>query len=71
MVTAHDPTPDKAWETLVAQSALAGHVLYRTDARDGPPTYFVGKWGMTRSFTTLHAVEAFIGLVSGEKRTVP
>ena len=49
----------KAFLTLRAKLALAGHTLSRTDSTDGPVTYCVGRWGMVRELRDLEAVQAF------------
>lgn len=49
----------KAFLTLRAQLALLGHALSRTDASDGPSSYFVSRWGMVRELRDLDAVQRF------------
>ena len=50
---------NKAFQTLRARLALAGHALSRTDASDGTRTYFVSRWGMVRELRTLDDVKRF------------
>ena len=46
--------------TLAARLALAGWALSRTDAGDGPVTYYATRWGMaTPELASLVAVAAF------------
>lgn len=56
---------DKAFLTLRAVLALAGHSLSRTDASDGPRSYFVSRWGMVRELRDLGAVEAVAKQIEG------
>ncbi len=53
------PDIDKAFSTLRARLACAGHALSRTDASDGPCSYFVSRWGMVRELRTLDDVQHF------------
>lgn len=53
------PEDNKDFQTLRARLAIAGHALSRTDASDGPPSYFVTRWGMVRELRDLAAVAAF------------
>ena len=50
---------DKAFLTLRAVLAMAGHALSRSDASDGERTYFVARWGMVRELRTLDDVQRF------------
>ena len=50
---------DKAFSTLRARLARAGHALSRTDADDGARSYFVSRWGMVRELRTLDDVQRF------------
>ncbi|MBX9793381.1 MAG: hypothetical protein K2Y02_03690 [Burkholderiaceae bacterium] len=53
----------KAFQTLRAHLALAGHALSRTDGSDGPCRYFVTRWGMVRELRDLDAVKRFAAQV--------
>lgn len=53
----------KAFQTLRARLALAGHALSRTDSSDGPCSYFVTRWGMVRELRDLDAVKRFAAQV--------
>lgn len=55
----------KAFQTLRARLALAGHTLSRTEATDGSCSYFVSRWGMVRELRDLQAVEAFAKKAGG------
>lgn len=50
---------DKAFLTLRAVLALAGHALSRSDGNDGERIYFVTRWGMVRELRDLDAVRRF------------
>ena len=50
---------DKAYATLRAELALAGHALTRSDPDEGPVRYFVSRWQMVRELRDLDAVRAF------------
>ena len=78
MVDKHIPTNDlhlptgqhrgseaKAFATLRALLAMAGHALSRSDAGDGERTYFVARWGMVRELRTLDDVHRFALQVRG------
>lgn len=56
---------EKAFQTLRARLALAGHALSRMDDGDGPSTYYVTRWGLVRELRDLGAVEAFAKQVGG------
>ena len=49
----------KHFATLAARLALAGWVLHRTAANDGPVRFYVTRWGMGRDLASLDAVAAF------------
>lgn len=56
---------DKAFQTLRARLALAGHSQSGTDARDGCRRYLVSRWGMVRELRYFDAVEAFAKQAGG------
>jgi hypothetical protein len=64
-----DVTPNyadaKAFATLQARFAIAGHTLYRTVNPDGTILYLAGKWGYFRELKNLEAVAAFLALIGG------
>ena len=50
----------KAFATLAARFALAGHTLTRSNPADGPMIYFVGRWGWQQALPDLEAAERFL-----------
>lgn len=60
-----DLSADKPFKTLQAAFALRGHALTRSDARDGPVTYFSSRWGMSRELADLDAARAFLAQIGG------
>ena len=65
---ANFPTTDaqgKAFKTLAAGFALAGHTLHRTDPKDGTVTYWAARWGLVRYLPTIDAVRRFLDQVGG------
>ena len=59
----NDPTgqrPDKAFKNMAATLALQGHILTRSNASDGPVTYYATRWGLVRNLPDLDAVKAFV-----------
>jgi len=50
---------DKAFLTLRALLALKGHVLHRTDGKDGPVRFYVTRLGLVRELPDIAAVRAF------------
>ena len=50
---------DKAFATLRALLALAGHELRRTANDCGPRRFSIGRWGMVRELRDINAVVAF------------
>ena len=56
----------KRWTTLVARTALAGHVLDCRVTERGTVIYTASRWAWSRQFTTLHEVEAWVASVVGE-----
>ena len=65
---ANFPTTDdqgKAFKTLVAGFAQAGHTLHRTDAKDGTVTYWAARWGLVRFLPTIDAARRFLDQIGG------
>lgn len=56
---------DKAFTTLVAQCALHGHALTRSNPSDGPVTYYATRWGLVRNLPDLDAVATFLRQIGG------
>ncbi len=61
-----DRAAEKAFCTLSARFAVAGHTLYRTVNADGTMLYLAGKWGYFRELKSLEAVAAFLMLIGGQ-----
>lgn len=57
----------KRLATLTARAALAGVILYHTEGDFVPDIFIVSRWALTREFTDLDAVEAWLDLVMGKK----
>ena len=55
----------KAFKTLVAGFAQAGHTLHRTDAKDGTVTYWAARWGLVRFLPTIDAARRFLDQIGG------
>ena len=49
----------KAYATLAARLALAGHTLARSNPADGAVLYFIGRWGYVKTLQSLEAVAQF------------
>jgi hypothetical protein len=60
-----DRATEKAFCTLQARFAVAGHTLYRTVNADGTMLYLAGKWGYCCELKSLEAVAAFLMLIGG------
>ena len=56
---------DKAFHTLRAHLALRGYSLHRTEADDGPVSFYVTRCGMTSEMRDLVAVARFLDRVGG------
>ena len=62
------PTTDgdgKAFNTLAAGFALAGHTLHRSDPQDGTVTYWAARLGRVRHLPTIDAARRFLDQVGG------
>ena len=55
----------KAFSTLVAGFASKGYTLQRTDADDGPVSYFTTRWGLVRCLQSLEDAEAYLAQIGG------
>ena len=60
--TAHD---GKAFATLAARFALAGHILIHTSSADGAVMYCAARWGMSRALPDLQAAAHFLAQIGG------
>ena len=50
----------KAFATLTARFALAGHTLTRCNPADGAVMYYAGRWGLSRALYDLDAAAQFL-----------
>ena len=55
----------KAFASLAARFALAGHTLTRSNPADGAVIYFAGRWGVHRALDDLDAAARFLVQVGG------
>lgn len=55
----------KAFATLAARFALAGHALMRSDPASGAVIYQVGSWGQSRAVPDLQAAALFLAQIGG------
>ena len=56
----------KAFATLAARFALAGHTLTRSDPADGAVLYYAGRWGLSRALHDLDAAAQFLTQIGGK-----
>jgi hypothetical protein len=57
--------PCKAFATLCARAALAGHALDQRSDEQGAVLYTASRWGWSRTFTDLEAVDRWLRGVTG------
>jgi hypothetical protein len=55
----------KVFSTLVAGFALNGYTLQRTDAGDGPVTYYATRLGVVRCLHSLDAAQCYLAQMGG------
>ena len=55
----------KAFTTLAARFALAGHTLIRSNPADGAVMYYAGRWGLHRALPDLVAAAQFLAVIGG------
>ena len=55
----------KAFATLAARFALAGHTLTRSNPVDGAVMYHAGRWGLHRALPDLEAAAQFLAVIGG------
>ena len=55
----------KAFATLAARFALAGHTLTRSNPADGAAVYHAGRWGLSRTLPDLQAAAHFLVQIGG------
>ena len=56
----------KRLATLTARAAPVGIVLHSIDGDDGRPLYIASRWALTRSFSDLGEVDAWLTRVTGK-----
>jgi hypothetical protein len=66
-VAATEQADSKRFAGLRARLALAGWVLSRTSADDGPVVFFATRWNMPRELPGLDAVAAFADRVGAPR----
>ena len=55
----------KAFASLAARFALAGHTLSRSNPADGAGLYCAARWGMSRALPDLQAAAHFLVQIGG------
>ena len=55
----------KAFATLAARFALAGHTLTHSNPADGAVMYYAGRWGLSRALHDLDAAAQFLKQIGG------
>ena len=55
----------KAFVSLAARFALAGHNLTRSNPADGAAMYYAGRWGLSRALPDLQAAAHFLAQIGG------
>ena len=55
----------KAFATLAARFALAGHTLTHSNPADGAVLYYAGRWGLSRALHDLDAAAQFLTQIGG------
>ena len=70
---APDRPVEKSWATLVAEAALLGVALVRTEDDHGKPLYICTRvaWALTRTCNSIEAVEAFLQRMRGGSGVPP
>ncbi|WP_371435409.1 hypothetical protein [Polaromonas sp.] len=59
---------DKAFSTLAAAFALAGHSLIRAQPCTGQAPYYAARWGWLRPIHSLKEAQAFLEQLEGSKQ---
>lgn len=57
----------KAFSTLVAAFTSKGYTLQRTDADDGPISYFTTRWGLVRCLRSLDDAQCYLARIGGAR----
>jgi hypothetical protein len=55
----------KAFATLAARFALAGHTLTRSNPADGAVMYYACRWGLSRAMPDLETAAQFLARLGG------
>ena len=55
----------KAFATLAARFALAGHTLTHSNPAEGAVLYYAGRWGLSRALHDLDAAAQFLKQIGG------
>ena len=55
----------KAFASLAARFALAGHSLTRSNPADGAVIYYAGRWGLSRALPDLQVAAQFLVQIGG------
>ena len=55
----------KAFATLAARFALAGHTFTRSNPADGAVLYYATRWGLSRALDDLDAARQFLTRIGG------
>ena len=55
----------KAFATLAARFALAGHTFPRSNPADGAVLYYATRWGLSRALDDLDAARQFLTRIGG------
>lgn len=61
------PCEQKRLATLIARAALRGVTVYRTESDFGGVEYVATKWALTKSFSSMDALEAWLLRVCGQE----
>ena len=56
----------KAFATLAARFALAGHTLTHSNPAEGAVLYYAGRWGLSRTLHDLDAAAQFLMQIGGK-----
>ena len=59
----------KRLATLAARAALSGVTLHHIEGDFVPDLFIVSRWALTREFTNLDDVEAWLDMITGKKVT--
>ncbi len=64
-IVANSPDAGKAFTSLAARYALAGHTLTHSNPADGAAMYYAGRWGLSRALPDLQAAAHFLTQIGG------